>query len=160
MRIAAQQWFKFHNEGPSPHRRSGHAMVSDGTRVFVLGGYSEGARVDEISHIHVFDTSMYVRFVNLSGQPFKFRTQSTSSTRDLRVALSILIRRPPNLRRSHPQVPRPRSNLSIRNPLHRRPTVLSVCKMLSLLYRAALPVCRLLMSETAVRMVSHWNSRV
>ena len=57
---AAQRWFKLHNEGPSPHGRSAHTMASDGTRVFVLGGYSNGARADEISHIHVFDTSMCV----------------------------------------------------------------------------------------------------
>ena len=81
IRNAAQRWFKFHNVGPSPHARSIHAMASDGTRVFVLGGYSKGARVDEMSLIHVFDTSMYVCFVNLSGQPFKLRAQSTSSTR-------------------------------------------------------------------------------
>jgi hypothetical protein len=49
-------------------------MASDGTRVFVLGGYSKGARSEEISRIHHFDTSMYVRSVNLSGQPPKFRT--------------------------------------------------------------------------------------
>ena len=68
MRNPAQRWFKFHNVGPSPHGRSAHAMASDGTRVFVLGGYSKGARPDEISLIHVFDTSMYAHFVNLSGQ--------------------------------------------------------------------------------------------
>jgi hypothetical protein len=56
-------------------------MASDGTRVFVLGGCSKGARDDEISLIHVFDTSTYVRFGNLSGQPSKLRAQSTSSTR-------------------------------------------------------------------------------
>ena len=33
-------------------------MASDGTRVFVLGGYLEGVRGDESSIIHVFDTSM------------------------------------------------------------------------------------------------------
>ncbi|KAN0108924.1 hypothetical protein V8E52_009792, partial [Russula decolorans] len=54
MRNAAQRWFKFDNVGPSPHSRSAHTMASDGTRVFVLGGYSEGARSDEISLIHVF----------------------------------------------------------------------------------------------------------
>jgi hypothetical protein len=74
MRNAAQRWFEFHNVGPSPHVRSGHAMVSDGTRVFVLGGYSKGARVDELSLVHGFDTSMYVHFVNLTGQPSKLRT--------------------------------------------------------------------------------------
>ncbi|KAN0105647.1 hypothetical protein V8E52_010822, partial [Russula decolorans] len=53
MRNAAQRWFKFHNVGPSPHGRSAHTMASDRTHVFVLGGYSEGARSDEISLIHV-----------------------------------------------------------------------------------------------------------
>jgi hypothetical protein len=59
IRNAALRWFKFHNVGPSPHGRSSHAMASDGTRVFLLGGYSEGARADETSLIHVFDTSMH-----------------------------------------------------------------------------------------------------
>jgi hypothetical protein len=142
MRNAAQRWFKFHIVGPSPHRRSHHSMASDGTRVFVLGGYSKGARSEEISLIHHFDTSMYIRFVDLSGQSSKPRTQSTSSTRNPSVTLSLLMRRPPNLRGSHPQVPQPWSN-----HLHRRPTVLPVCKTKTLppLFRAAL---------------RHWNSRV
>ena len=38
-------------------------MASDGTRVFVLGGYSEGAQADEMSLIHVFDTSMHFPLV-------------------------------------------------------------------------------------------------
>ena len=38
-------------------------MASDGTRVFVLGGSSNGARLDEMSLIHVFDTSMFFRSV-------------------------------------------------------------------------------------------------
>ena len=60
MQTAAQRWFKFDNVGPSPHGRSGHTMSSDGTRIFVLGGYSEkDVRSDNISLIHVFDTSMY-----------------------------------------------------------------------------------------------------
>ena len=62
MRNAAQRWFTFHNEGTSPLRRSAHAMASDGTRIFVLGGYSRDVRADEISLIHVFDTSMYFLF--------------------------------------------------------------------------------------------------
>ena len=160
MRNAAQRWFKFHNVGPSPRGRAAHAMASDGTRVFVLGGYSKGARVDEMSLIHVFDTSMYVRFVNLSGQPSKLRTQSTSNTRIPNLMLSVLMRRPPSLRGSHPQVLRPRSNHSTRRPLHRRLTVLPIFKTLPPLYRAALPPCRLLTSESPVRMVSHWISRV
>ena len=38
-------------------------MASDGTRVFVLGGYSKGAPADEASLIHVFDTSMHFLLV-------------------------------------------------------------------------------------------------
>jgi hypothetical protein len=101
MRNAARRWFKFNNAGQSPDARMAHAMASDGTRVFVLGGYSEDARADEISLIHVFDTGMYARFVNLSGQPSKLRTQRTSSTRIPSVTLSIPMRRPPKLGGSH-----------------------------------------------------------
>jgi hypothetical protein len=160
MRNAAQRWFEFHNVGISPLRRSTHAMASDGTRVFVIGGYMEGARSDEICLIHVFDTRMYFRSVISSGQPPRFRTQNTSSTRNPSVTLSILMKRPDNLRGRHLQVPRPRSNHNTRNPPHRRPTVPPVCKTLSPLYRATLPPYRLLTSETPVGMVGHWNARV
>src|SRR6266849_8889989 len=95
MQNAAQRWFELQNMGSCTLGRSLHAMASDGTRVFVLGGYSSNAREDEISLIHVFDTSKYVCFVNLSGQPSKLRTQSTSSTRIPSVTLSILMRIPP-----------------------------------------------------------------
>ena len=64
---AAQRWFKFDNLGPSPHRRTALVMASDGTRVLVLGGYIEGARSDEISLIHGFDTSMYVLLIYLDS---------------------------------------------------------------------------------------------
>jgi hypothetical protein len=63
IRNAALRWFKFQNVGPSPHGRSSHAMASDGTRVFVLGGYSKDTRADEISHVHTFDTSMHFLLV-------------------------------------------------------------------------------------------------
>jgi hypothetical protein len=162
IRNAALRWFKIRNEGTSPHRRSAHAMASDGTRVFVLGGLSRGAGSEDISliPIHVFDTSMYFRSVISSGQPPRLRTQRTSSTRNPSVTLSILMRRPPNLGGSHSQVLRPRSNHSTRNSPHRRPTVLPVCKTLPPLYRATLPPCRLFTNETPVRMVGHWNPRV
>jgi len=160
MRNEARRWFELRNVGPSPRRRWNHDMVSEGTLVFVLGGFSEGAREDEMSLIHVFDTSMSLRFVNSPGQPSKLRTQSTSSTRNLSVTLSVPMRRLRNPRGSHSQVPRLRSNHSTRNPLRRRPTVLPVRRTLPPPYRAALPPCRLLTSETPVRMVGRWNARV
>src|SRR6267154_4759100 len=160
MRNAAQRWLKLHNVGLSPHRRSGHAMASDGTRIFVLGGYLQGTQSNDNSFVHVFDTSMSFRSVVSSGQPPTLRTQGTSCTRNPSVTLSILMRRPPNLRGSHPQVLRPRSNHISRKRLHRRPTVLPVCKTLPSLYRAAMSPCRLLMSETPVQMIGHWNSQV
>jgi hypothetical protein len=50
----------FQNMGPSPSGRSGHAMASNGARIFVLGGESSaGAQADETALIHVLDTSMY-----------------------------------------------------------------------------------------------------
>ena len=161
MRNAARRWFKFHNVGTSPCRRLAHAMASHGTRVFVLGGYSADARSDEISLVHVFDTSMYFHSVFTSGQSPRSRTQRTSSTRSPNVTLSISSRRPLNLRGSHPY-PRPRSNHRTWGPFHWNATVLSVCKMLPPLHQADLPPYRLglLTSEAPVRMVIHWNSRV
>lgn len=48
----------FQNMGPSPTGRSGHAMASNGTRVFVLGGESSGGTApDDAALIHVLDTS-------------------------------------------------------------------------------------------------------
>ncbi len=108
MRNAAQRWFKFPNVGPSPHKRSGHAMASDGTRVFVLGGILPDARAAAgISLIHVFDTSMFFRSLISSGLTPRLGTQRTSSSQIPSLTLSILTRRPPNLRGSHPHVSRP-----------------------------------------------------
>jgi hypothetical protein len=149
MRNTAQRWFNIHSVGQSPRERWRHAMASDGTRVFVLGGDPRGARSPIL--MHSFDTGTYFLFVISSGQPPRLKTQSILSTRIPSLTLSILMRRPPNLRGSHSQVPRPRSNYSTGNSLHRRPTVLPVCKTLPLLFRAALP----LTSETPVRMIGH-----
>jgi hypothetical protein len=56
-KLSTQRWFMFQNMGPSPSGRSGHAMASNGTRVFVLGGESSvGAQVEETAVIHVLDT--------------------------------------------------------------------------------------------------------
>ncbi|KAI0257057.1 hypothetical protein BJV78DRAFT_1159906 [Lactifluus subvellereus] len=56
-KLSTQRWFMFQNMGPSPSGRSGHAMASSGTRVFVLGGESAaGSQPDESALIHVLDT--------------------------------------------------------------------------------------------------------
>ena len=70
-------------------------MASDGTRVFVLGGHLDSAQPDEVSLVHVFDTSMYFLSVISSRQPPRLRTQRTSSTQNPSITLSILMRRSP-----------------------------------------------------------------
>ena len=155
MRNAAQKWYNFYNVGPSPSRRSCHAMASDGTRIFVLGGYSKGALADDISLIHVFDTSMYYVMVISSGRNPILRKQSTSSI----LLSSIPMRRSLNLHGSHPQVHQPRCNHSTRHPLHRKLALFHL-KTLPPSYRAALPRRKSLTSEIPVRRFSHCNPRV
>jgi hypothetical protein len=56
--FADQRWFMFQNMGPSPSGRSGHAMATAGSRVFVLGGESFSApKVDDPMLVHVLDAS-------------------------------------------------------------------------------------------------------
>lgn len=56
----------FQNMGPAPSGRSGHAMASMGTRVFVLGGESfTPARQEDHGTIHVLDTSSYLQLTSL-----------------------------------------------------------------------------------------------
>jgi hypothetical protein len=50
----------FQNMGPSPSGRSGHAMATAGSRVFVLGGESfTSQKADDPMLIHVLDTSEF-----------------------------------------------------------------------------------------------------
>jgi len=74
-KLSTQRWFMFQNMGPSPSGRSGHAMASHGTRVFVLGGESSAvAQVDETAMIHVLDTSMSILSLHLDSlQDRKYR---------------------------------------------------------------------------------------
>jgi hypothetical protein len=95
VRHPAQRWFTFQNMGPSPSRGSGHAMVSDGTRVFVLGGSSGDVQADGTILIHVLDTSMYF-FCRFIWTVCEFEMQSASDTRIPIPKLSSPVRRPPN----------------------------------------------------------------
>ncbi|KAG0703625.1 hypothetical protein DFH29DRAFT_998279 [Suillus ampliporus] len=67
--ISNQQWYLLQNMGPAPTGRSGHAMASLGTKVFVLGGESfTPAKGDDHGIIHVLDTK-HIKYPNLSGGP-------------------------------------------------------------------------------------------
>ncbi len=108
MRHPAQRWYMFQNMGPSPSGRSGHAMASHGTRIFVVGGESSGStEKDQTELIKVLDTSAHFLFVISFGQPPRSKMQSTSNTQNMDPTLTSPVRRPPNSRRSHPRVPRP-----------------------------------------------------
>ncbi|KAJ4485930.1 hypothetical protein J3R30DRAFT_3282095 [Lentinula aciculospora] len=56
-KLSNQRWYMFQNMGPAPSGRSGHAMASIGTRVFVLGGESfTPSKLEDANFIHVLDT--------------------------------------------------------------------------------------------------------
>jgi hypothetical protein len=137
VRNAAQRWTAFQDIGPNPCGRGGHAMASDGRRVFVLGGeLSPDAQADEAKLIHVFDTSMYFLFVISFPQPSSLK-QSSLFTRNLNLTLTMssIVRRPPNLGRSYPRVTRPRVNHRAGYPLQQmleQRTVLFLSKWLPL----------------------------
>lgn len=63
---SGQRWYMHRETGPTPAARSGHAMTSMGTRIFVLGGWAgqllNTARSDDPSIIHVLDTRTYFPF--------------------------------------------------------------------------------------------------
>jgi hypothetical protein len=55
----------FQNMGPSPSGRSGHAMASIGSKVFVIGGESfTPSKGEDPNVIHVLDTSQYIIFLS------------------------------------------------------------------------------------------------
>lgn len=59
--ILDQRWYMFQKMGPAPSPRSGHAMASMGTRVFVLGGLGGESlntqKPEDPTIVHVLDTS-------------------------------------------------------------------------------------------------------
>ena len=48
----------FQNMGPAPTGRSGHAMASAGTKVYVLGGESFAPVKDDPNALNVLETSL------------------------------------------------------------------------------------------------------
>lgn len=68
-KMSNQRWYMFQNMGPSPTARSGHAMASMGSRVFVLGGESfTPARGDDHGIIHVLDTK-HIKYPDANKPP-------------------------------------------------------------------------------------------
>ncbi|KAI0080361.1 hypothetical protein K474DRAFT_1658082 [Panus rudis PR-1116 ss-1] len=59
-KLSNQRWYMFQKMGPAPSARSGHAMASMGSRVFVLGGLGgeslNPAKPEDPTIIHVLDT--------------------------------------------------------------------------------------------------------
>jgi Galactose oxidase, central domain len=77
-----QRWYMFQNMGSAPSGRSGHAMSSSGTRVFVLGGESFGlTKTEDTNVIHVLDTS-WLFFPVLPSSAYH-GIKSTSNTLNL-----------------------------------------------------------------------------
>ncbi|KAF9040391.1 hypothetical protein BDZ89DRAFT_1060481 [Hymenopellis radicata] len=68
-KLSNQRWYMFQNMGPQPSGRSGHAMASVGTRVFVLGGESfSPSKTDDPALIHVLDTK-HIKYPDSSKTP-------------------------------------------------------------------------------------------
>lgn len=160
----AQRWFMFQNMGPSPSGRSGHAMASSGTRVFVLGGESAaGSQTDESALIHVLDTS------TCSLSPFHsdnlqiLKIQSTSSIRNPTLTPNLVTK--PSSRVKPRPASRPRSNHNHKRcPLHQGPTrhvqPLPLTNPPTLRSCAALSPRKMCACNAPFRTVCHHNPRL
>ncbi|KAI1789772.1 hypothetical protein LXA43DRAFT_1096023 [Ganoderma leucocontextum] len=71
-KVSNQRWYMFQKMGPAPSPRSGHAMASMGSRVFVLGGLGGESlnpqKPDDPSIIHVLDTK-HIKYPDSSRPP-------------------------------------------------------------------------------------------
>lgn len=72
-KISNQRWYMFQKMGPVPSPRSGHAMASMGSRVFVLGGLGgeslgNPAKPEDPSLVHVLDTK-HIKYPNSDKPP-------------------------------------------------------------------------------------------
>lgn len=61
MILVDRWWYRFKNMGPTPKARSGHAMVSMGSKIILVGGESAPpSPPEDPTIIHVLDTSLLV----------------------------------------------------------------------------------------------------
>ncbi|RXW22588.1 hypothetical protein EST38_g3263 [Candolleomyces aberdarensis] len=68
-KISNQRWYMFQNMGPSPSGRSGHAMATLGTKVWVLGGESFApSKGEDPNSFHCLDTK-HIRYPDPNRGP-------------------------------------------------------------------------------------------
>ncbi|KAI0654188.1 hypothetical protein C8Q70DRAFT_1142246 [Cubamyces menziesii] len=71
-KISNQRWYMFQKMGPAPSPRSGHAMASMGSRVFVLGGLGgesmNSQKPEDPTVVHVLDTK-HIKYPDSNKPP-------------------------------------------------------------------------------------------
>ncbi|CDO73456.1 hypothetical protein BN946_scf185013.g91 [Trametes cinnabarina] len=71
-KISNQRWYMFQKMGPAPSPRSGHAMASMGSRVFVLGGLGGESlntqKPEDPTIVHVLDTK-HIKYPDSNKPP-------------------------------------------------------------------------------------------
>ncbi|KAI0095103.1 hypothetical protein BDY19DRAFT_879808 [Irpex rosettiformis] len=71
-KLSNQRWYMFQKMGPAPSPRSGHAMASMGSRVFVLGGIggesANPSKPEDPTLIHVLDTK-HIKYPGANNAP-------------------------------------------------------------------------------------------
>jgi hypothetical protein len=59
-----QRWYMFQNMGPTPAGRSGHAMASIGSMIYLVGGESFApTKGEDPNVIHVLNTSKIIHCI-------------------------------------------------------------------------------------------------
>ena len=99
-----QRWYMFQGMGPSPSGRSGHAMASFQSKVFVLGGESFApSKTDDFTH--VLDTSESSAFDHRGCGSMTFflstRTYQISGRQQRTACFSSSSRKPKHLAKTH-----------------------------------------------------------
>ncbi|KAJ3550609.1 hypothetical protein NM688_g5034 [Phlebia brevispora] len=71
-KLSNQRWYMFQKMGPAPTARSGHAMASNGSRIFVLGGLGgeslNPSKPEDPTLIHVLDTK-HIKYPGTTNTP-------------------------------------------------------------------------------------------
>ncbi|KAF8632976.1 hypothetical protein AX15_001573 [Amanita polypyramis BW_CC] len=92
-KISNQRWYMFQNMGPTPSGRSGHAMASSGTKVYVLGGESfSPSKAEDANTLHILDTK-HIKYPDsgkaLPGVQNPSRKSSVSPSQGMQPTASV-----------------------------------------------------------------------